>query len=330
LSVSDGQTRPMMPFLFIVGRGRSGTTMLRAMFDTHSLVAIPPESHFILHLSRRRPRYEREGDFDIGAFVADLAKTGFRKWGLSAANVTSALREATPTSYADAVRTVFSTYAVLNGKQRYGDKTPVNVRSISQLANLFPEAIFVHLIRDGRDVTSSYLSVPWGPTSVEESAVYWRLAVEAGRRQGSHISADRYRELRYEELVAAPEVVLRDLCAFAHLAFDPAMLTYHQRVQEVTHGSRYPGAHASVGLPPTRRLRDWRDDLDPSQVALFEALAGRTLERVGYERTVRPIPLAIRVRSVWRLIAISWDRAKGRVGKVFGRLRFKRSFDTTP
>jgi hypothetical protein len=272
------------PFLFIVGRGRSGTTLLQAMVDSHPLVAIPPESHLVVRIARRRRRYERRGGFDAERFVGDLVSHyGFRRWDIPADDVRETLRRSPARSVPEATRALYGLYARRHEKTRYGDKTPINVMHLPLLARFLPEARFLHIIRDGRDVALSYLDQPFGAETVPEAAFRWRRDVFTGRRDGSRLGAGRYMEVRYEALVQEPESVLRRVCAFAGLAFDPAMLAYREHGERVL-APRIKPAHPHLGRPPTPGLRDWRRDMAPGDVAVFETLAGDLLSELGYER----------------------------------------------
>jgi hypothetical protein len=286
------------------------------MFDSHPEMAIPPESHFIIPLARRRRRYERPGGFDLDSFLADLAQTGFSNWGMSTPIALDWLRQKRLQTYEDAVRAVFEMYARDQGKSRYGDKTPVNVRNISRLAVLFPEAVFIHVVRDGRDVTMSYLSVPWGPSSLPEAAIYWRLAVENGRRAGQLIGPTRYAEVSYESLVDDPRSMIRGLCDFTHLEFNQSMLRYYERAGLVTRGFRHPQAHENLHRPPIGRIRDWRTQMNRADALMFEALAGRTIERFGYERVSPSIPWRVRAEAAGAWARVQTLRATRRVRKI--------------
>ena len=116
-----------------------------------------------------------------------------------------------------------------------------------RLAELFPEADFVHLVRDGRDVAASFLELGWAG-SIEEAALHWKLRVRRGRRAGARLPAGRYHELRYEELVADPEPSLRRLCAGGR----PAVRAGHARPPR--RGVRGGAHHQPSELPPPSHL----------------------------------------------------------------------------
>lgn len=275
---------PADPFPFFVGCGRSGTTLLRAMFDSHPLMAVPSESYFVGNLGRHSSRYSVESGFDRSRFLDDLLGIEWaQQWGLQRAELQAAMDAAPPDDFAAAVRCVFRCYADKAGKPRYGDKTPNYVARMPLIAGLFPEARFVHIIRDGRDVATSFLRVPFGPETAAEGAIFWRRRVSNGRAAGRQLGPDRYREVRYEELVENPRGTLGQLCAFVRLNFDEAMLDYTARADELMSTGR-PGAHVHLRLAPTKGLRDWRTEMSRAQVTRFELIAGDLLDELGYER----------------------------------------------
>jgi hypothetical protein len=271
----------MTVFPFFVGATRSGTTLARAMFDSHPEMAIPWESYFIMQLARRRGDYERD-EFDVDRFLADLRRTPFPRWGLDEGEVRHGLLEARPAGFGDAVRALFAAYARSRGKARYGDKTPDYVYDLPTLASLLPETRFVHVIRDGRDVALSLLDVSWGPGTVEDAALLWKEAVSAGRAAGASLGPTRYKELRYERLVLDTTGTLRELCSFVELEFSPVMLRYFERADEIIAPDFFPEYHRRIALPPTPALRDWRREMSRGDQRCFEGVAGDLLAELSY------------------------------------------------
>ncbi len=304
------------PFPFLVGCGRSGTTLLRAMVDSHPEVAIPDEVAFIIRYGRphRAVQYGWPRRFDAAA-CADLivADSSFRRWSLPETEVRAALADPPPASFAQLVRRLYALVAASKGKSRYADKTPMHVLHLRRLAQLFPEARFVHVIRDGRDVALSYQSVGWGPTTVSEAAVRWRRSVRRGRHDGQRLGPARYCEIRYEDLVVDPERVLRELCPFLGLEWDDSMLRYRDRADAVIAATRFPDAHQRLLLPPTSGLRNWRKEMPPKDVEGFEAIAGDLLDELGYGRAGGRPSLPRRLSSRGRIVvdgaSRSWAQA---------------------
>jgi hypothetical protein len=221
------------------------------------------------------------------AFTDDLIRhPRFQLWSLDELDVRSHLRKSAPESFADAVRDVFALYAKRQGKARYGDKTPDYVLHLPLLAELFPEARFIHIIRDGRDVALSHLNVQFGPNTIEEAAFWWKRFVKRGRAAGRTLGPSRYLEVKYEDLIEQPQVCIEQICGFIDLKPDPAMLKYYERAREIVRGSAFPNAHQRLALPITKGLRNWRSQMKFEDVAVFEVIAGDLLSDLGYERAV--------------------------------------------
>ena len=281
-------------FPFFVGCDRSGTTLIQAVFDAHSKLAIPYESHFIPMLLRRRERYEAPTGFELEAFQRDLFAYPFsERWGLAQSDIDGALQEQGPSDVPTAIHAVFALYADKEKKPLYGDKTPGYVRSLPRIAASFPEARFVHIIRDGRDVALSLLDVEWAPNSVVDAARFWKQRVEAGRNAGRVLGSDRYAELHYEAFVEDPPKEARRICDFLGLEFEEGMLEYRSKAEAIIEQSNVPHRHEGLRDAPTKGRRDWRHQMEPKDVLLFEAVAGEALTAFGYERSAPSVPPAI-------------------------------------
>jgi Sulfotransferase family len=265
--------------VIILGVSRSGTTLLKEMLDQHPDLAIPTESYFIPQL------WDRHGQRpDPEAFTDDLGRLArVREWGVTPVEVRERIGERP--NFAAAIQAVYAAYADIRGKPRFGDKTPAYMQRLDVLERAFPAALYVHLIRDGRDAGLSFLEMrrrprlSWArPRSLGAFAAQWRREVAGARRFGREAAAGRYLEVRYEDLVAEPEPTLRALCDFVGLEFDPAMLRYQ----------RDPGAKS---LPDHARLagpvasgRHWQEEMPPSSSECFEAVAGELITELGYPR----------------------------------------------
>jgi hypothetical protein len=269
--------------------------------------------------------YNSPVGFSTDRFLSDLyARPWLSRWELEEEAIKQTILSNSPTDLADAVRLVFRLYARMSGKPRYGDKTPRYVLYLPQLANLFPEARFVHIIRDGRDVTLSLLEKDWGVSNAIEGALFWKQRVEAGREAGRSLGPDRYREIRYESLVDDPEATVRSVCEFIELPFDPAMLRYYERPrEEVSRSSPRRGTRKRDGrlrLPPTKGLRDWRHQMSKADVAAFEILVGNLLQELGYQRGIDRLPAWARFHARFRVLRYKTQFAARRLVR---RARFK-------
>lgn len=294
--------------LFVLGVRRSGTTLLRVMLDRSSQLAVPDESYFIPQIADRH-----RGPVDVERFVGDLRRLPtLREWEVDPDAVRGRLREGCRPG--EAIAAVYETYAADRGKPRWGDKTPMYMGHLPLLERLFPDARYLHLIRDGRDAALSFLAVPagimtegWGhPRDAAGFACQWRTEVLAARALGRRVGPGRYLEVRYEALVEQPEHVLRQACEFAELPWEPGMLDYPEAVDV----SAKPHQQ-SLLRGPTPGLRSWQAQMEQGDAAAFEAIAGDLLADLRYPpgRPARGPGARTRTRLVrYRVSTAAWRR----------------------
>lgn len=272
------------------------------------------EARFVASCADHAHRYETGDGFDAPRLLSELSvQPGFRRLGLDEAELQEVLSAPPVRTYPEAVRRIFATYAGLQGKPRYGDKMPGYVLHVDLLARLFPEARFVHIIRDGRDVALSLTDLWFAQRGVGEAALFWKRRVLAGRTAGRRLGSMRYREVRYEDLVADPQTVVRGLCDFADLSFEPAMLEFSERGDEVVERTGDPAFHQRLLLPPTSGLRNWRTQMGGDDLAMFETLAGDVLDELGYERARGKASPGDRWRGARVKLGWQWRRARSRL-----------------
>ncbi len=285
---------PDPPAPFIGGATRSGTTLLRLMLDAHPDLAIPSETHFVPAMISRCV----EGPVEAGELAA--IATSHPRWGdfgLEAAEYVARVQALEPLTAAEAVREFYRLYADGQGKVRWGDKTPGYIRKTRPIQRVLPEARFIHMIRDGRDVALSVMPLNFGPSTVTGAAELWVKRVSLGRKQAK--AADHYAEVFYEELIEQTEPALRQVCDYLDLPFHRAMLDYHQRAGErlaekardlkKEDGRTQPAearitSHALASeAPRADRIGRWRREMTEADVAEYERVAGELLAELGYE-----------------------------------------------
>jgi hypothetical protein len=279
----------MNPYAFFVGCPRSGTTLLGRIGDAHPELAVIHETRWIAGFFEDRVGLTPDGRVTPALLERLQEHQRWDKLGLAPGDLEPALHDSgAPVSYARFVSALFDLYGRRHGKRLVGDKTPRYVRSIPTLSALWPDARFVHLIRDGRDVCLSVLDwrkgapnfSSWEDDPVATTALWWEWQVRLGREAGAALGPERYRELRYEQLVAEPEATCAALCEFLGLPYDDAMLRFHEGRQIDD-----PGLDAKKAWRPvTGGLRSWRSDLPADDAARFDAAAGGLLDELGYPR----------------------------------------------
>lgn len=301
MAAAAGEPVERRPAPFVVGVGRSGTTLLRLMLDAHPALAIPPETGFLADL-RRASEEGRDSQADLVEVIASHWR--WDDYGLERADVLERAehhRAAGEACVQAALRGFYEAYAARQDKPRWGDKTPVYVRRLRHVHHALPEARFIHIYRDGRDVSLSRVNTLalTDDVTMAKSARVWKRSIRRARRQGEKLGPELYAEVRYESLVADPEPELRRICEHIGLDFDPVMLAYHERsagrLAELDRDLPSRGTkpersaenrmamHAAATRPPDESmLGKWRTEMAAEDLVTFERIAGEVLEELGY------------------------------------------------
>jgi Sulfotransferase family len=274
----------MKPPVFIVGCPRSGTSYLY-----HLLLSAGGFAEFRTQMNIfdvLEPIYGDLGDLKNKTRMMNdwLQSKAFDCSGLQAEQIKAkVLAECRGAS--GFLRIVMDEVARKQGVDRWIDSTPTNIPHLLRIKNDFPDARFVHIIRDGRDVALSLVKREWSrPLPWDRSkpllaaGLYWEWIVRKGRKFGALLHPD-YVEIKYEDLVAQPADVLQRLAVF--LQHD---LNY-DRIREVSIGSvknpltAFKEEFAQGEFTPVGR---WKNNFPPDQLIIFENLVGDYLKELGY------------------------------------------------
>jgi hypothetical protein len=267
----DNSTQPRP--VFVVGMNGSGTTMLLDSLGRHpELYAFPRETRLIPHLFATQKGF---GDLRSDDNFFKLWNTVLGLGVFEYVNDHQPLEipadwRSYPRSLAGVLDGVFGLFAAREGKQRWCEKTPQYIQHMPLLLELFPEARFVHVIRDGRDCAASF-NRRWLRTP-ELTMYRWKKVVAEGHMQGKLLGEDKYMEVRYEDLTANPEVWLRRICEFIGVPFDAAIT---ESSQPYLNSDR-----VAAGLVPNSGK--WKTYFDPEKLRVLEQIGGSALASFGY------------------------------------------------
>ena len=280
------------PFLFVVGCPRSGTTLLERILNAHPKLAIIHETHWITSFYKKKTGISKKGRItpEFIDLLADHHR--FHLLDMTRADLQSILDEKPKISYEKFITRIFDHFGAKRNKTLVGDKTTgASLRNLPLLHQLWPAAKLIHLIRDGRDVMLSMLSWPkaaraagrfdlWKENPVATTALWWNWQVGLALNEGRTIGPQNCHELRFENLVGNPAPTLQTLCSYLNLPYTEDLLQFNKE-KKSTDASLSAN---QAWLAPTPGLRNWRTQLPPEHIELFEALAGDLLTTLNYER----------------------------------------------
>lgn len=303
--------------IFVVGYMHSGTTLVRNILANHPKVyCTPQETKFFMHLPLVRAQLADAGMLDYCRRIVESG-VAFRTEDRLSARVTV---RASDRELGQQFRLALDTLAVEQGRSRWVEKTPTHVFHADAISDAIPDAMFVEVVRDPRDVLASKktrtsnVSLP-GRFDADErrrkqleksfdplwDGLSWKAAVRAGD-EGARRRPDGWLRVRYEDFVADAEPVVRRICSFLSLDFDPALLDVPRGVPADVDelGSTHRGvASSSQGRWPTV--------LTATEAAVCERTCRRELNRLGYVIENASVPLssvaaAVATRSAPELI----------------------------
>ncbi len=270
-----------VPF-FIIGSGRSGTTLLRLIIAGHSRLHIPPETRFIHPLVDELPLTDVLSPAQVARAV--FIMTHDYRWPDMEIPAEQLARQATGLSGArlvDVINLVYHEHLARAGKQRFGDKTPGYVEIVPQLATLFPGAKFIQLIRDGRDVAISFIDLDWS-RYYEGTGFEWTRATKRRRELLGTPYADQILQVRYEDIVKDLENTVKRVCAFLGEEFEPAMLNWQGLTALIPERERH--IHGKIAQPVSSdAIAGWRGKLSALECFAMEACLHRDLHELGYQ-----------------------------------------------
>lgn len=265
--------------VFVIGYPRSGTSLTCRLLRRYLKVSFGTESQFIIRYKRRLGGYgDLRDDAQVRRLIADIATERFfersrRNWGfvLDQDRAFAALRGRT---YADVLHAIFGQLAVHNGMARWGDKTPQYNGDLGTLLELFPDAQFLHIVRDGRDVALSIRQTTFGPKNAAECAEDWRNAVLAIDAFASRLAPGQFLQVRYEDLIGDAAGTLRRVGGWLGIDDRDGALANVINTQV---------AHELLG----NNTDKWRRCMHPRELQRFEGVAGPVLTQQGYDLALR-------------------------------------------
>lgn len=266
--------------VFIGGAGRSGTTLLGAMLGMHSECLTVPESQFKIDMLRF-PQAQPGVMDPLPVLNMIREHRRFKLWSLDLGEALVP-GETIGSSYQELLEWIVGKYGGQSGKAGYSlwvDHTPDNIRYATTLLNLFPEAIMIHIVRDGRAVASSIMPLDWGPNTIVGAAHAWVESMAHGLAAEVAWKTKCLR-ISYEDLVMKPEDTLRTICRHLCIEYQPCMI--EARGYNVPYYSAEQ--HELIGQKPdpTRAL-GWEKELTPREIEIFESLTGDFLAYFGYD-----------------------------------------------
>lgn len=238
--------------IFIIGSPRSGTTLVRVILDSHPNICCGPETHLIKTLQ------ELHADIE-------------QKWHML--QPYTATHETVNNAIGNILETFTNEYKKQKKKPRWAEKTPDNIFRADFINTIFPTCQFINVIRDGRDVVSSYKQ-RWGRFTLFKAISTWNKAIELTYQYQKQLPKERYLEIYYEELVTNPEKVTKEMMTFLNETWSKDLLSH----QKAEHDFWFDKEKTET----PSKLREKRPDRHSPSRAIFSSSSGKWKKKLNF------------------------------------------------
>ena len=294
----------------LVGYPMSGISLLAAMLQSHTDLAVTPD-HYILHAIADRASTMTPASLRT-AILSDVA---IADTGLTAAKINAVTAAIIPWSTAAATSAIYGSLAATARRPHCIARSSTHIRCLLKVAALLPATPTIHLVRDGRDVAASNHQLvqadpanwtdlkPW--TRPDYLADWAAETAHVSRFGPTHL-APHYIEVRYEDLVANPAAQLQRICAHLVIAYQPAMLSFAAAAQAqlntlgpiavgptiyATAVQRRAYSPLLTAALTTSRVGRWKAEWTSGEVSAITTEARDALARFGYDvSSIQPMP----------------------------------------
>ena len=281
-----------IPMFFILGRPRSGTTLLASLFDAHPSVVLPFECPFIINIQSKYSSVFNWNEGNLKQLASDIfQQRKFDSWRISESELSDYLLEFIGSnSFETIIKAVYLKFNSFFDKKDIaiiGDKNPVYSIYPAKLKKLFPDAKFIHLTRDYRDNILSIKKVDFEAPVTALLAFRWQFAEKRIFRVKEKFPNSFY-TLKYEDLVTNPGKYLKSICSFLEIEYDESVLDFHKKQDVIfkdfdkDHIIKY---HSSLLKPISNdKIYGWKSDMAEKDVRIADTIVGKYADYNGYER----------------------------------------------
>ncbi len=281
-----------LPFFFILGRPRSGTTLLRTLLDVHPNIGIPLENSDLIHLYYKYRKVRQWDHNKLQNLFSDFKKLNFiENWKLDWESIKTIFDQASniQLSFHEIIKIYYYHYQSEFTKEEIrtlGDKSPLNSLYSKELYQVFPDAKYIHLIRDYRANLASMSKHDVFSPSSTAMLLQWKKSVKQINKLAIE-NPKNFLQLRYEDLVLYPEENYAKICSFLDVKYIPALLDPDYRKKAIS--EIYNAAFLDQWQPDlsgkisTLNIDKWRNELDAISVKKADYIAGKTGQLFQYE-----------------------------------------------
>jgi sulfotransferase family protein len=293
--------------VFITGVARSGTTLLSEILSNHSELAITHETHYF------RKYWNKNSNVNQTLFKSFLSSPEFAQFGFSEEEINFIKKQVSDNQKDIVDGTIFdligSKFINKKKKKYWGEKTPSHHLHIPLIATLFPDAKFICIIRDPRDICLSLKKVPFNTGSPISIARRWKRYIKLSFEYKTKYK-DRYLEIKYEDLLNSPKDILEKICDHIGLSYEPDLLKWTKASPQTFDMDKEYWKQKALRSIDKTNCKKWVKEMKHGEISFFQQYLGRELKFYGYDIIVDKININscleyIRIIFHWSIIVLS-------------------------
>ncbi len=308
--------------IFIVGCPRSGTTILASILNRHSKIASATETHFFNFVSKNNYDWKH---FDLSTFkslleesrISDFTNlikveedTLVQKFIDSTSDKSQSTLEIDDFYKKQVFDILMNTLLEKRNKTRFCEKTPQHLHNVAEILKLYPQAKFIHLIRDGRDTVNSLLKMPWRPDGLVNNARFWIQYIRLGQELNKQMATlpGNLLTMKYEELLNEPNSSLQKICEFIGEKFEPQMLQESQADVEIFSPWESSWKHKSKQDLDSSRIGAWSKELSIDDQVILNYLLQKPLRELNYIVPELKLSPSQKIKIACEYLTLAWRK----------------------
>jgi hypothetical protein len=266
--------------IFIIGVGRSGTTLLQSMLNAHHQIAFMAETHFIKNYLAKSRYIKKKYKHKL------LADKSLMKLELDLEELIDSNISVNRIDLFNLYKDVLKSYKNKRNAILIGDKDPKNIEYLNTIKKFFPDAYIIHIIRDPRDVVLSRLKAEWSKNrGLLINALTYEFQIIKGKQEGLEMFCDKYYEVSYENLLNDSEKSLQLITKFLSVEYDEKMVNYIGTNKNIIKGEELKWKSNCFKPVIKNNFNKWKQGMSLKEIETVQIICEKSMNLNGYKRT---------------------------------------------
>jgi len=282
--------------IFIIGVGRSGTSLLQSILNSHSKISFLPETQFLRSYVFKKNVSINTSNYKeiISQFEQDPR--------FSRLNICPKIVIEKSKNMIDVYRNITNFYLKNKNKEIIGDKDPKIIENIEVLNYFFPNSKIIHIIRDPRDVVLSRTKAKWSkkyPYFIH-SIIYY-LQMTLGRKMlYKYFNKNNFYELKYEDLIKDPNYELKKICNFLEVEYENNILNYYSSSKELVSKDEFEWKKETFNPVDNKNSNKWKKEFNFFKILIIESICYSHIKENFYSENYKLFPVKFLFISILR------------------------------